>query len=255
MFKKALAALGIGGASIDAVLDSTAAVPGGQLQGTITIRGGSLAQEIRSIELSVETDYVQEHDEHKSTHTHALGRYRIPQAVRVEPGSQQQIPFTIEVPWGAPLSLGSQRCWLTTRLEVEGAIDPKDRDEISVRPTPLQARLLEAMQALGFQVRQARCEKSRLGRGVPFVQEIEMRPVSGPFRGVLDEVDVISWPAPGTLEVLLEVDRKARGLGSLFAEMLEMDESRLRLSFSDADLAQGAAQWAARIQGAIQSHA
>jgi hypothetical protein len=37
--------------------------------------------------------------------------------------------------------------------------------------------------------------------------------------------------------------------------MLEMDESRLRLSFSDADLAQSAAQWAARIQGAIQSHA
>ena len=151
--------------------------------------------------------------------------------------------------------MGSQRCWLSTSLEVEGALDPNDRDEISVVPTPLQTRLMEAMMQLGFQVRQARCEKSRLGRGVPFVQEIEMRPVSGPFRGVLDEVDVITWAGPGTLEVMLEVDRKARGLGSLFAEMLEMDESRLRLEFSDADLAQSVAQWAARIQGAIQSHA
>lgn len=255
MFKKALAALGIGGASIDAVLDSAAAVPGGKLAGSITIRGGSLQQEIRSIELSVETDYVHEHDDHKSTHTHALGRYRIPQAIRVEPNSQQVIPFTIDVPWGAPLSLANQRVWLATRLEVEGAIDPKDRDEIRVQPAPLQARLLEAMGQLGFQLRQARCEKSRLGRGVPFVQELEMRPASGPFRGRLDEVDVVAWAGPGTLEVLLEMDRKARGLGSFFAEMLEMDESRTRLTFTDQDLAQSAAEWAARIQRTIEGHA
>ncbi|MDP9348049.1 MAG: sporulation protein [Gemmatimonadota bacterium] len=255
MFKKALASLGIGGASVDAVLDSNAAAPGGKLQGRIIVRGGSVEQEIRSIELSVETDYVHEHDDHTSTHTHALGRHRVPNAIRVAPGSQQEIPFAIEVPWGAPLTLGAQHTWLATRLEVDAAIDPKDRDEVRVLPAPLQARLLEAMGQLGFQIRQARCEKSRLGRGLPFVQEIEMRPASGPFRGKLDEVDVVAWAGPGTLAVLLEVDRKARGLGSLLAEMMEMDESRLQLSFTDRDLAQSAAQWAAQLQSAIQRHA
>jgi sporulation-control protein len=79
--------------------------------------------------------------------------------------------------------------------------------------------------------------------------------VSGPFRGRLDEVDVVAWAGPGTLEVLLEMDRKARGLGSLFAEMLELDESRTRLTFTDRDLAQPAAEWAARIQRTIEGHA
>jgi sporulation-control protein len=254
MFKKALAALGIGGASVNAVLDSPSVVPGGKLRGRVEIRGGSVAQEIRSIDLAVETNYIQEHDDHKSTHTHALGRHRIPQAVRVEPNASQTIPFEIDVPWGAPLTLGSQQVWLKTELEVEGALDPTDRDPLRVEPSPLQARLLEAMQLLGFHVRAARCEKSRLGHGVPFVQEIEMVPSSGPFRGRLDEVDVIAWAGPESLEVLLEVDRKARGLGSLFSEMLEMDESRLRVSFTQDDLGLPASQWASHLQSAMESH-
>jgi len=255
MFQKMFAAIGLGGASVDAVLDTPAANPGGTLTGRINLRGGSVAQEIRSIELSVETDYIREHDDHKVTHTHSLGRYRIPQAVTVEPNGSQEIPFEIEVPWGAPFTVGSQQVWLKTNLDIAGAVDPTDRDPIRVEPSPLQARLLEAMQLLGFSVRNARCEHSRLGRGVPFVQEIEMRPGSGPFRGRLDEVDVITWAGPGTLEVIFEVDRKARGLGSFFAEMLELDESRLRLNFTDADLAHSASAWAGDIQRAIESHA
>lgn len=255
MFKKALAALGIGGASIDAVLDTPVAVPGGTLRGRVHIRGGSVAQEIRSIELSVETDYEEERENYKANHTHSLGRYRIPQRVRVEPNSSQEIPFEIELPWGAPLSLGAQAVWLKTTLDVEGALDPKDRDALRVAPSPLQERLLEAMGHLGFQIHTGRCEKSRLGRGLPFVQEIEMRPVSGPFRGRLDEVDVVAWAGPGSLEVLLEVDRKVRGLGSLFAEMMEMDETRLRMHFTDQDLSFSAAQWATQIHAAIEQHA
>ncbi len=255
MFKKALATLGIGGASLDAVLDSASAVPGGRLAGRITVRGGRVEQEIRSIQLAVETDYVDEHDDFSTTHTHALGVYRLPGAVRAAPGSEQQIPFAIEVPWGAPLTMGTQRSWLTSRLDVEGAVDPTDRDEVRILPTPLQARLLDALGELGFVLRQARCEKSRLGRGVPFVQEIEVRPGPGPFRGRLDEMDVIAWAGPASLDVVLEVDRRARGLGSLLAELADLDETRLSLRFTDADLAHPASQWAARLQAAIQPHA
>jgi len=255
MFRKALATLGIGGASVDAVLDSATSVPGGTLRGRITLQGGRVEQEIRSIEVAVETDYVDEHDDFSTTHTHAMGLHRIPAPIIVPPGSRKEIPFAIEVPWGAPLTLETQRSWLATRLDVESAVDPKDRDELRIRPTPLQGRLLEAMQELGFRIRQARCEKSRLGRGLPFVQEIEMRAAAGPFRGRLDEVDVVAWAAPGSLEVLLEVDRRARGLRSLLSELAGGDESRIRVVFTDAELAQPVSQWVARLRAAIEPYA
>lgn len=255
MFKQTLAALGIGGATIDAILESPSAEPGGMLQGRLLIQGGSVPQEVRSIELSVETEYIQEHDNHTSRHSYVLGRYRLPQALRTQPGAKQEVPFSIQVPWGAPITVGGQQSWLKSQLDVEAAIDPKDHDEILVRPTPLQARLLQAMEKLGFSIYRAYCEKSRLGRGVPFVQEVEMKPRSGAFRGRLDEVDVVMWPSSGNLEVLLEVDRRARGLVSFFAEAMDLDESRLLLRFSERDLARGVADWADQIGRAIQSHA
>lgn len=255
MLRKALATLGIGGASVDAVLESATSVPGGTLRGRITLHGGRVEQEIRSIEVAVETDYVDEDGDFSTTRTHALGAHRIPGPIRVAPGGRQEIPFAVEVPWGAPLTLGTQRSWMATRLDVEGAVDPRDRDELRILPTPLQARLLDAMQELGFRLRAARNERSRLGRGLPFVQEIEMRAAVGPFRGRLDEVDVIAWPGPGSLDVVLEVDRRARGLGSLLAELAELDESRVRVAFTDADLAHPASEWAARLRAAIEPYA
>lgn len=37
------------------------------------------------------------------------------------------------------------------------------------------------------------------------------------------------------MELLLEVDRKAWGLGGLFAEMLDVDESLVRVTITEAD--------------------
>lgn len=39
------------------------------------------------------------------------------------------------------------------------------------------------------------------------------------------------------VDILMEVDRKARGLTSLFSEVLEMDESKVRLTVTSNDLA------------------
>ncbi len=38
------------------------------------------------------------------------------------------------------------------------------------------------------------------------------------------------------IEVLLQVDRRARGLGGFLSEALDMDESFVRLTFTDRDV-------------------
>jgi sporulation-control protein len=68
------------------------------------------------------------------------------------------------------------------------------------------------------------------------VQEFEFKPVSGPFRGKLDELEIVVFPLEEEAEVFVEIDRKARGLGSYLSEMAGTDEERLKFIFTEEDL-------------------
>jgi sporulation-control protein len=91
---------------------------------------------------------------------------------------------------------------------------------------------------LGFRLRNADCEQAKgiFRNRLPFIQEFEFVPVRGPFRGKLDELEVVFFPKRQGVEVLMEVDRKARGFASLLAEALEMDESLVRFTVSEQDI-------------------
>lgn len=254
MLDKALASLGIGAAKVDARLDSSRVAPGQPLTGTLVLRGGKVDQAVRGIDLHVETPYLTEVGDSKVSVDATLGSFRVAEAFTLAAGEERRVPFRVQLPYSAPLTLAGQRTWLRTGLDVEMAFDPKDRDEITVVPTPLQDRLLQAMQALGFQLRSARCEKTRRRGDVPFEQEIEMVPTGGPFRGRLDEIDVVVSAGPGRIDVLLEVDRRARDLGSLLSEAMGTDESRLRLSFDESRARAPISAWASEIQARIERY-
>ncbi len=118
-------------------------------------------------------------------------------------------------------------------------MDPEDKDFIDVRPTKLAARILGEVEQLGFKLRKAECEQAsrNMRSRYPFVQEFEFVPTSGVFRGRLDELEVVFLSqSEQSAELLLQVDRKARGLGSFLAEALEMDESHIRLSVTAQEL-------------------
>ncbi len=75
-------------------------------------------------------------------------------------------------------------------------------------------------------------------RRLPFVQEFEFVPVSGPFRGKLDEVELVMLSAAeNELHVMLQIDRKQRGLSGWFSEALDLDESYVSLRIQKHDLA------------------
>lgn len=254
MLNKILATVGIGGARVDARVGPGPHLPGGTLNGEIFVRGGSAEQEIRGLYLRVMTDYEQESDDHKYRVDFTLAEFRIPEAFTLRPNEERGFDFSIHLPASTPVSIGQQKVWLKTGLDIAGAVDSADKDPLQVQPTPLMGRVLSGMEHLGFRLNRANCEKGR-GTGVPFVQEFEFKPQGGAYRGRLDEVDVVFHVYDGSLDVLLEVDRKARGLAGFFESAMNMDERYVRVHFDDTDLAYGADAFAQQLDRAIAPHA
>lgn len=243
-FSKVLSSVGIGAATVDARLDTHEIEPGQDIDGVIFIQGGKADQEINKIDLdlmcnySVEVEIKREEDGESYSSTeiqerhHKLGGFSLRKAFTIGAGEAKEIPFRINLPEQAPLTIGHTQTWLATNLDIAMAVDKQDQDTVTVMPTRLQYAVIEALEEMGFELDDAECEGSEKTRfaSVPFIQEFEFKPLSGPYRGKFDEVEVVFLPQGEQLEVLLEIDRKARGFSGFFAEVFDRDEIKTRLS-------------------------
>ncbi|PLT28716.1 sporulation protein [Peribacillus deserti] len=241
LFNKMLASIGIGTANVDTKLDSDRYQPGQTVRGQVEIKGGSVEQKIEEIYLTLHTTFIKEHDDKKYTHTAALEKLRLNDPFTVAPGEVRSIPFSLLLPNDTPLTYGRTKVWISTGLEIKNAVDPSDEDYIQILPGALVHSALLALTDLGFKLRQAECEavSYKLNHHLPFIQEFEFIPVNGPYRGKLDELELSFLSvSEERAEILLEVDRKAKGLAGLFAEAMEMDETMVRASITKQDIPQ-----------------
>ncbi|GAA4717391.1 sporulation protein [Brevibacillus fulvus] len=252
IFKKLLASVGIGSAQVDTRLYHESFLPGDTVAGEVHLTGGELAQEIDEIYIYVMTHYERETKDQKAKENCVLLKYLISQPIKLEPGENRSIPFSFQLPWETPLTMGRQPVYLRTGLDIKNAVDPGDSDFIEVRPHPLMAKTLEAVKLLGFQLYKVDCEYNRqLGRKYPFVQEFEFRP-TGRYRQRLEELELIFFLQPEKLEVLLELDKRAKGMLGLFAEKFNLDERYMRFHLRADDQHLTAEQLAARIGALIE---
>lgn len=239
MFQKFLASVGIGNAKVDTVLEKDEYIVGEEILGKVHITGGSVSQQIESIYLTLSTSYIREVDDKKITTTYDLERVRLTEPFSVEPNEKREIPFSFKMPLETPLTLGMKTVWVHTGLDIKRSIDPSDRDYIQVLPNALLNSVLESVNQLGFKARHIECEELpyRLRKQVPFAQEFEFVPVSGQYYGKLDELELLILPsAYDRLEIIMEVDRKSRGLAGLFAEALDLDEKVMRFTVTNEDI-------------------
>lgn len=239
MFQKFLASVGIGSAKVDTVLTQEEWLIGEEITGVVHITGGSVEQEIDSIYLTLSTTYIREVDDKKMSSTYDLKKVRLTTPITIGKNEKREIPFSFPMPIEVPLTFGMKTVWVHTGLDIKRSIDPSDRDYIQVLPNILLKSVLDAVQNLGFRLRQAECEELpyRLRDHVPFAQEFEFVPVSGQYYGKLDELEMLIIPRSyDSLEIVMEVDRKARGLAGLFAEALDMDEKVLRFTVKREDI-------------------
>ncbi|MZP30972.1 sporulation protein [Heliobacterium undosum] len=250
-FKKALASIGIGGAKVNAIFHQQTVTAGSDVSGVIQIKGGGVAQQIEKIGLMVMTQYETESDDRKVTVNALVQKVDINLRIDLQPGDEREIPFSFCLSPYTPVSIGHTPVWVQTELEVDMAIDPSDTDHLQVQPHPNMAAVMEAIDQLGFRLYKVKNEASRAGRGVPFIQNFEYKPTRH-FQRSLDELEVAYLPESGGIDLLLEIDRKARGLSGLLLEAADMDETRIRLSLSQQEIAQGTAYLAERLKQVIE---
>ncbi|SEC00943.1 sporulation protein [Streptomyces sp. TLI_105] len=221
VFKRLLGSLGVGGPSVDTVLDPGAVTPGGVLGGQVHLKGGDADFTIEHITLELVARVEAEHDGGESEGLVVFHQHVVGGNFRLAEGELRSVPFSFPLPWETPLTeLYGQGLGIAlgvrTELGVAGSRDKGDRDPLAVRPLPAQEAILEAFGQLGFGFRSADLELGHIGgtgRRLPFYQEIELAP-SPRYADQVNEIEVTFLADPAGLDVVLEADKR----GGFFSE-------------------------------------
>jgi sporulation-control protein len=214
-FKKLLASLGAGGASVETVLTEVNVVPGGVVQGEVRIQGGSVDQEIEGLSVGLQAKVEVESGDQEYKQDVEFTKVPLGGAFTLQANAVHAVPFGLEIPWETPITvidgqpLRGMNVGVTTELAIARAVDSGDLDPVSVHPLPAQKAILDAFVQLGFRFKNADLERGHI-RGtrqqLPFYQEIEFFPPQQ-YRG-LNQVE-LSFVADGNaMDVVLEMDKK-----------------------------------------------
>jgi sporulation-control protein len=150
------------------------------------------------------------------------------------------LPFAFPLPYETPLTLGGQRICLHTTLGIVGAVDSKQTNILHIRPHPAQRQVLDALAALGFQLARVEARYQPLaGRAHPIVQGLEFLPARA-HRQAIEQLEVIFDLREHQLEVLTEIDGRARGLDRRTITAYDVDEryARIQVPYTGLDRAQ-----------------
>ncbi|WP_338484754.1 sporulation protein [Streptomyces sp. SCSIO 75703] len=221
VFKRLLGSLGVGGPTVDTVLDPVAVRPGGALSGRVHLVGGASDVEIEHVTLELVARVEAEHAGGEGEGVVAFDRHVVAGAFRLAAEERRELPFTLVLPWETPVTeLYGQPLGIVlgvrTELAVAGARDKGDLDPLTVTPLPAQEAILEALGQLGFGFRSADLEYGRIGgtgQQLPFYQEIELSPAPR-YAHQVEEIELTFLATPGGLEIVLEADKR----GGLFSD-------------------------------------
>ncbi|MEU1950012.1 sporulation protein [Streptomyces sp. NPDC020125] len=253
-FKKLLASLGAGGASVETVLTEENVVPGGIVQGEVRIQGGSVAQQIEALSVGLQARVEVERDDQEFKRNVEFTRQQLGGAFELQPGAVHAVQFGLEIPWETPITmflgrhLTGMNVGVTTELAIARAVDSGDLDPVNVHPLPAQQAILDAFGSLGFRFKGADLEQGHI-RGtrqrLPFYQEIEFY-APEQYRG-LNQVELSFVADDREMDVVLEMDKKP----GLFTEGSDTYRSfTMNLAtFQDTDWATYLNQWLAQVGG------
>lgn len=241
VFKKLLGALGVGGPGVDTVLSTPVVQPGGTMQGTVELTGGTVEADIRGITLTLVAKVEIEHEEGESTGLYPFAKFSVTAPLKLAPGENRSIPFAVQVPWETPVTavaghrLHGMQLGVRTEVDIAGALDKGDSDPLDVEPLPAQRRILDAFAQLGFGFRSADLEAGHIrgtGQTLPFYQEIEYS-AAPQYAQRCNSVEVTFITTPSRIEVVLETDKR----GGLFSSGSDVIRTHvLDHSAADQDL-------------------
>ena len=240
-FKKTLASFGIGSAKVDSVLQQEVLYPGEKANIRVDVYGGATAQEIDNIEIKLYCRYIKEmpanqgNDKGSNSRmrrvptNHALACWSLPYAFTLEPGETRNFDVELNIPWNTPVTIGDSKVWLETGLNIALAKDPTAKHILTVRPDPLLDGIFTVLEESGLRIRQVECEAVE-GFDLPFVQEFEFVPTTGPFHGRWRELELVAHRNDQHLEIWFEIDRHRKGTRGMLAGLLGSGKLKRQLS-------------------------
>jgi sporulation-control protein len=219
VFKSILAKAGIGSAQVDTILQNSTATPGSILSGEVVIKGGQVPQKINGIELYLESIAEREMNDMEDRVRVTLGASHLSQAREIGVEEILRLPFNFQVPLECPINLlyGQQvrsiPVTLRTCLDISAGKDSGDVDPVWIAPNEPQKYILDTFLRLGMHLKSTDLEYGRAGASrLPCYQEIEFYP--GSAFSHIREVELTFVGHPEYLEVIIESDRKRRGMAA-----------------------------------------
>ncbi|GAB2454682.1 sporulation protein [Streptomyces incanus] len=243
VFKRLLGSPGVGGPSVETVLEPGPVRPGGTLAGQVRLVGGDTVFDVEQVALEL-VARVRDGAGGRGVAV-SFERFAIGGGFRLDEGETRTVPFGVTLPWETPVTeldgreLGVQ-LGLRTELAVAGARAPDvalDRDTgldpdpapdpdpdtdpdlglgldpLGVGPLPAQEAILGAFRRLGYGLRSAGLEHGRIGgtgQRLPFHQEIGLTPAP-PYADRVEEIELTFLTHPGGIDVVLEADKRGGG--------------------------------------------
>ncbi|MFF2497897.1 sporulation protein [Peribacillus sp. NPDC058075] len=198
MFKKILASLGKGAASVDLQYDNRNYQAGESVQGEVVIQGGEVEQKINQLTIRLMMNVVLKQGSVSKEVAH------IPLVNRdcIHPKERKVIPFHYVLPTNIPISRGTVSYYLDTHLDIEGGVDRKDVDRLVIQSQKSISSIFNAMSQLGFR------ETANSGKLDQYGQEFAFFPTQQ-FMGQVNEVEMRFANEESGIRVWMEVDCKS----------------------------------------------
>lgn len=203
MLKKLMAKFGIGAATVDLRLDREEWRLGETMTGVIRIEGGEVEQRIHDLQvfLMMRAQVKGKYLDRPVQSIPVLSKF----VVKAKP-FVQEVPFQFTLSRDLAMSSHAVQYYLLTKLDVEQALDPTDRDFVRVLPPLHIERVFTALEQLDLR------QKAGSGKLTPYGQEFSFFP-GRPLGIPLKELEVIFYDAPDQLRLLVELDLATGYLG------------------------------------------
>jgi len=230
MLKKILAGLGINGAKVNFEIDNDVTELGGIVRGRVYVSGGEIDQVISEILISLEvSSRFKVGEETRHVHQEIAGGIVARQLMLKANSPEISFPVQFELPYNIPISTSLTKYQFRTNLDIPNAVDAKDIDEINIRPNRYVQCLLEAIEILGF--------RSKPGSGAYNGRHQQFEYVPTIFlRGKLDELEVCFEAQEDRVNIMLQIDKKMRGLFAGVIDDMDLDERYVSFVLSNGQL-------------------
>lgn len=257
LFTNAFIAMGIGSADVETMLETKSVRQGEEIQGRIYLQGGSKDLEFDGISLELYGKCAKESDD--DLELVKLGEIVVAESFVLAEETEEYLNFSIALPRNIPITSehlithDRSQVYLETKLDLPFAVDPTDVDYLEIFPSRDVEIIMEALiDKLGFSLieTETRPYKDEI------LQEFEFKPTSeSPFKEYLDEIECCFFHVDSGINLFIEIDRRARDVGSSILEMLDMDETHKIVFISNEHLDEGSSHIAELLGDYISNYA